>query len=99
MAAGGLDNHQHKNTRTHKHKERPNIMKITVEYGTGNQATLEVPDGTSIDAALASARGALGFGASVEAHIDSVPQPADAPVADGDTLQVHDKACSKAAGR
>lgn len=82
-------------TETYKHMS--NINSITVGYGRGYEATIDVPEGATIEEALAAAKGALGFGANVEAHIDGVPQPGDAPVVAGDKLEVHDKACSKAA--
>jgi hypothetical protein len=71
-------------------------MKITIQYGTGNVASLEVAEGTTIDAALQQVRAQLGFGQSVEGHVEGVPQPPTTTLAEGDTVEVHDKACTKA---
>lgn len=73
-------------------------MNINIKYGSRNQ-NFDFAEGTSIDNVLndSAIRGALGYGQSVEAHLDGVPQKGSITLRDGDTLSVHDKQCSKAA--
>jgi len=75
------------------------MLNITIEYGTGNTFRGEFPEGTTLQEVLADplVKGALGYGANVEPHVDGVPQPVAAPIAANDVVEVHDRAASKAA--
>jgi hypothetical protein len=70
-----------------------NQVKVTVQFGIGNSITVE---GNSVGDCMARARAVLGFPENAEARVEGVAQPASAPVADGDTINVVPRAGSKA---
>ena len=74
------------------------MIRITVEYGTGNTVTKSVAPGTTLGQILADGgiKSVLGYGASVEGQIGGVTQNATVPLQDGMTVRIVDKACSKA---
>ena len=73
-------------------------MNITIEYGSGNIFTGQFAEGTTLQQVLQDplVKGALGYGANVEPHVDGVPQNVSSPIAAGDVVEIHDKAASKA---
>lgn len=72
-------------------------MNITIKYN-GRSQVFTLADGINVAAALndGTVRGALGYGTSVEGHLDGVPQKADITLREGDYLVVYDKQCGKA---
>lgn len=74
-------------------------MKVTFRYGSGNEISKELTDGTKLGVALkmASISAGLGYGSNVEGHIGGVPQSNDTELRPGMVVSVYDKACAKAA--
>lgn len=74
-------------------------IRVKIQYGTGNTTTRDLPRGATVGQVLTdpTVRGALGYGTSVEGHIDSRPMPTGTTLADCDHVQVYDVACTKAA--
>lgn len=72
-------------------------MRITIEYGRGNEMTKEFPAGTTLGQAIKNqaVQAGLGYGANVEGRIGGVVQSASLVLQDGMRVVVHDKACEK----
>jgi hypothetical protein len=73
-------------------------MQVKIKYGTGNELSKDFPAGTTIGCVLGNqfVRGALGYGQNVQGFVNSVPQNDSTYIAEGMTISVHDKACTKA---
>jgi len=71
-------------------------MKVTVKFGHGNEVTLDLNGGSTVSDALDAAREILGFGENIEARLDGVTQPGNAPLDDGDEIQATPKVGTKA---
>lgn len=80
-------------------KAADGMVSVTIKYGTGNSLTRNFDIPVTVGEILGddSIAAALGFGDNVEGFINSVPQPDEVTLRDGDVLSVHDKACAKAA--
>lgn len=74
------------------------MITIRVRYGAANSVEKQFPDGTTVGAVIRSAqiKAALGYGDNVRPMIDRVAQSLDAPLANGDTIELESAANAKA---
>ncbi len=73
-------------------------MSVTIRYGSGNELRKEYPEGTTLGQIIndPNVRAVLGYGQNVTAHVGGLPQIDTVRAAQGMTISVQDKACTKA---
>jgi len=73
-------------------------MNIKIKFGQGNEIEVnDLPDGTRMCDVLGNCdiRSQLGFGDNVSAVVDGERQEPDAPIADGNSIEVVQKHSTK----